>query len=205
MNHTRVVIKTGLLALLVSVGSACQQPSAASAPAAIPVASPLPAVSAATGSAPVQPQNSFAQEQSQEDAMPRISVQDAKAAFDKGEAVIIDVRGPDAYNNSHIKGALDHGLGRLEQGDFKDLPKDKRIIAYCSCPTEHSSARAAFVLQNAGFKDAAALVGGNMAWEAAGFAMVKAPPPMLNPVVAASPTAKTPTTNPVTKASPQKK
>jgi len=31
-------------------------------------------------------------------------------------------------------------------------------------------------LQKAGFKDAAALLGGNMKWEAAGYEMVKAPP-----------------------------
>lgn len=191
MNHTRFVTQAVLIVLLAGLGSACQQPSATRTSAAVPVASPLSAVSATGAALPAQPQNSQAPEQSQEDAMPRINVQDAKVAFEKGEAVIVDVRGPDAYKSNHIKGALDHSLSKLEQGDFNGLPKDKRIIAYCSCPTEHSSARAAFVLQKAGFKDVAALVGGNMAWEAAGYAMVKAAPvpagPNSTPVVGASP------------------
>lgn len=199
MNKNKRFLGGTLLLLTAALSTACQQPSAAvKSPAP---ASPLPAVSSVSADAPTA-----APAQNPEDAMPRISVQDAKAAFEKGEAVIIDVRGPDAYNNNHIKGALDHGLGRLEQGDFKDLPKDKRIIAYCSCPTEHSSARAAFVLQKAGFNDAAALVGGNMAWEAAGYAMVKAPPPPpSNPASTAFPTTKTPPAKPAPKAKPEKK
>ena len=54
-----------------------------------------------------------------------------KAEVAKGTAVIIDVRGPDTYKSSHVKGALDYPLARLEQSDFKDLPQGKRIIAYC--------------------------------------------------------------------------
>ncbi len=44
----------------------------------------------------------------------------------------IDVRGADAYKMSHIKGASNVPLSKLETGDFKDLPQDKLIIAYCS-------------------------------------------------------------------------
>ena len=197
MNHTRFMTQAVLIVLLAGLGSACQQPSATRTSAAVPMASPLAAVSSGAASAQTQPPNSGAQAQSEEDAMPRISVQEAKAAFEKGEIFIIDVRGPDAYRNNHIQGALEHSLGKLEQGDFTGLPKDKRIIAYCSCPTEHSSARAALVLHKAGFKNAAALVGGNMAWEAAGYEMVKAPP--LPP--APSPTAQV---APGTKAKPAK-
>jgi rhodanese-related sulfurtransferase len=156
----------GAFLVLAALSAACQQPTAATPN----LASSGPAAAASTAPA-----------QNPEDAMPRIKVQEAKAVLDKGEAVLIDVRGSDAYKMAHIKGSLDHALSRLEQGDFKDLPKDKRIIAYCSCPTEHSSARAALVLQKGGFKDVAALVGGNMAWEAAGYEMVKAPLPTPDP------------------------
>jgi rhodanese-related sulfurtransferase len=64
--------------------------------------------------------------------MPRISVDDTKQLLAQGQAVIIDVRGTDAYNTTHIKDALDFPLARMESGDFKGLPKDKRIIAYCT-------------------------------------------------------------------------
>ncbi|HKQ74756.1 MAG TPA: rhodanese-like domain-containing protein [Blastocatellia bacterium] len=70
--------------------------------------------------------------QSAEDKMPRISAEEAKKLVADGKAIIIDVRGTDAYNISHIKGALDIAINKLESGDLKNLPKDKQIIAYCS-------------------------------------------------------------------------
>jgi len=70
--------------------------------------------------------------QNAEDKMPRISVEEAKKLVADGKAVIIDVRGADGYKMSHIKGALDFPITRIESGDLKDLPKDKRIIAYCA-------------------------------------------------------------------------
>ncbi len=160
MKRTDVVIYGVALTFLMVVSSGCHKMSATSA-------SPAPATPAAA----------VAPTQNPEDAMPRVSVEEAKAAVAKGEAVLVDVRGPDAYKMAHIKGAIDHSLSRMEMGDFEKLPKDKRIIAYCSCPTEHSSARAAMVLQKAGFQNAGALVGGNAAWENSGGEMVKAPPP----------------------------
>ena len=105
----------------------------------------------------------------------RISVEEAKKLIDAGQAVMVDVRGTEAYNASHIKGALDHGIGKIEANDFKGLPKDKRLIVYCSCSSEQTSARAASVLTTAGFKDVAALVGGTSAWQGAGYDMVIAP------------------------------
>ncbi len=36
----------------------------------------------------------------------RIGLEQAKAEFDRGEAVFVDVRGPDRYGLSHIPGAL---------------------------------------------------------------------------------------------------
>jgi hypothetical protein len=70
--------------------------------------------------------------QNAEDKMPRISVEEARKLVAEGKAVIIDVRGSDSFKESHIKGALDIPMKKLEAGDFKGLPKDKRIIAYCT-------------------------------------------------------------------------
>ena len=70
--------------------------------------------------------------QNPEDLMPRISPEEAKKLVDAGKAVIIDVRGPDAYKLAHIKGSLEYGLSKIEQKDFSGLPKNKRIIAYCT-------------------------------------------------------------------------
>ncbi|MCG3160291.1 MAG: hypothetical protein JMDDDDMK_01360 [Acidobacteria bacterium] len=70
--------------------------------------------------------------QNPEDKMPRVSVEETRKLVADGKAIIIDVRGTDSYKTSHIKGSIDFPLTKLESGDLKGLPKDKRIIAYCS-------------------------------------------------------------------------
>jgi 3-mercaptopyruvate sulfurtransferase SseA len=70
--------------------------------------------------------------QNPEDKMPRVRADEAKKLVEEGKAVIIDVRGTESYKVSHIKGSLDVPLSKLESSDFKGLPKDKRIIAYCT-------------------------------------------------------------------------
>jgi hypothetical protein len=110
------------LVLAAGISIACQQPIAAVNPSPnIQPNAPLP--NAAAQNPPIP---------NPEDGIPRVRPEEAKAAFEKGTAIIVDVRGPDAYKAAHIKGAIEHSLSRLEQGDFKDLPKNKRIIAYCS-------------------------------------------------------------------------
>jgi rhodanese-related sulfurtransferase len=108
-----------------------------------------------------------------ENDVARINVDDARKLIAEGKAIIVDVRGSDSYKMSHIKGALDYGLHKLEAGDYKGLPKDKIIIAYCACPAENSSIRAAIALKKAGFKDPGALVGGIQAWENSGGEIVR--------------------------------
>jgi hypothetical protein len=70
--------------------------------------------------------------QNPEDLMPRIRPEEAKKLVDEGKAVIVDVRGTEAYKLSHIKGSIDYVLSKIEAGDFSGLPKNKRIIAYCT-------------------------------------------------------------------------
>lgn len=61
----------------------------------------------------------------------RISLADSKAAYDKGKAIFIDVRGEPYYSQGHIPGALsiteDEMLGRLDELDRKVW-----IITYCT-------------------------------------------------------------------------
>ena len=70
--------------------------------------------------------------QNPEDLMPRIPPTDAIQLSKANQAIVIDVRGTDAYNTAHAKGSIDFALSRLESGDFKGLPRDKKIIAYCT-------------------------------------------------------------------------
>ena len=61
----------------------------------------------------------------------RITIEEARELVAQNKAVIVDVRGDSAYNDSHIKGSIS-----IPGGDIgaraKELPKDKKIIAYCS-------------------------------------------------------------------------
>ena len=65
--------------------------------------------------------------------VPRISVEDAKAALDSGAAVVVDVRTSGTYETSHIKGAISVPLGDIER-DLTSLTLDKEqwIITYCT-------------------------------------------------------------------------
>lgn len=70
-------------------------------------------------------------EHDQVDDAPRISLADAKKAFDEGNAVFVDTRAEASYVNEHIKGAINVPAADFE-AKYKEIPTDKKIIAYCS-------------------------------------------------------------------------
>jgi len=61
----------------------------------------------------------------------RISVGDAKAAFDAGTAVFVDTRTIDSYNAGHIPGALSIPEEEAESR-FAELNPNDWIITYCT-------------------------------------------------------------------------
>jgi hypothetical protein len=63
--------------------------------------------------------------------VPRISVEDAKKAYDAG-AVFVDSRPESAYKVEHIAGAINIPNGAGAEEKFSSLPKGKKIIVYCS-------------------------------------------------------------------------
>lgn len=65
--------------------------------------------------------------------VPRVSVEDAAAAIQSGEAVVVDVRSLQAYQASHIAGALSIPLAQIETNPAGvGLDKQKWIITYCT-------------------------------------------------------------------------
>ena len=70
-------------------------------------------------------------EHGHKDDAPRISVADAKKDFDAGKAIFIDTRSADAYKLERVKGAINISLSDFE-AKYKSIPKDKKIIVYCS-------------------------------------------------------------------------
>lgn len=62
---------------------------------------------------------------------PRINLADAKKDFDDGAALFVDTRAAIQYNEKHIKGAINIPAEAMDVR-IKEIPKDKKIIAYCS-------------------------------------------------------------------------
>jgi predicted sulfurtransferase len=61
----------------------------------------------------------------------RVTIAELKDALEKGEVVILDVRGEVEYKLGHIKGARSIPLGLIAQ-QSGDLPRDKLIVTYCA-------------------------------------------------------------------------
>jgi membrane protein DedA with SNARE-associated domain/rhodanese-related sulfurtransferase len=103
--------------------------------------------------------------------MARISVGDLYALIQAGaEPVIVDVRSTTAreLEPRWIPGAMHVPIPDVARL-LKQLPRDREIILYCTCPSEASAARVAKVLMNHGFKRVRPLHGGLDAWIAAGY------------------------------------
>jgi 3-mercaptopyruvate sulfurtransferase SseA len=85
-----------------------------------------------TNTAPVAKTNS-ATEHSDEhvDDAPRINLADAKKDFDAGNVVFVDTRAEASYRTEHIKGAINVPAQEI-QTRYTEVPKGKKIIAYCS-------------------------------------------------------------------------
>lgn len=64
-------------------------------------------------------------------AVARISLADAKAAFDRGSAVFLDVRTDQEYQQSHIPGAIHIAYNELAQR-LNELDPSVEIITYCT-------------------------------------------------------------------------
>lgn len=70
-------------------------------------------------------------EHGHEDGAQRISLADAKKEFDAGTAVFVDTRNDASFNQERIQGAINVPV-ELADARFKEIPTDKKIIAYCS-------------------------------------------------------------------------
>jgi len=109
--------------------------------------------------------------QAQTPAVDMISADELKAKLAGNQNVtIIDVRSSEAYATATqtIKGAIHFKTrklkSRLAYPPLKDLPKDREIVTYCSCPKDEASIAAAQILQASGFKRVRVLQGGWQEW-----------------------------------------
>lgn len=68
-----------------------------------------------------------------EDDVPRVSLEDALVALNTGAATIVDVRSAEAFEVSHIPGALHIPVETIEANPGRiDIDKNEWIITYCT-------------------------------------------------------------------------
>lgn len=103
-----------------------------------------------------------------------ITVQDAKALLDAGDAIMIDVREQDEWDAARIDGAVFAPLSQMTQAwDALNLPQGKTIIVQCK-----SGGRSGRVCEFVGpsAKDGQPVVnleGGILAWAQAGYPIIQ--------------------------------
>src|SRR5215216_5956470 len=101
MKRTKPVLLAIFLLVLAALAcnAALPQTASTSAPTLSPTENLIP--TQITETVPTQPPGNLPENDAQ---VPRVPVDQAKAAFERGDAVIVDVRGADAYAREHIVG-----------------------------------------------------------------------------------------------------
>jgi membrane protein DedA with SNARE-associated domain/rhodanese-related sulfurtransferase len=101
----------------------------------------------------------------------RIGAGDLRALIDGGQRpVIVDVRSPTArdLDRRFIPGALAMDIAEVD-ARLEELPANREIVFYCTCPNEVSAAQVAKKLIGLGYARVRPLHGGLDAWIAAGY------------------------------------
>jgi rhodanese-related sulfurtransferase len=115
--------------------------------------------------------------------MARITVDELNQSIADGQTpVVVDVRSQAArlLDTRIIPGALLADLDSVNQA-LHDIPSDRELVIYCSCPNEVSAAKAAKLLMAIGYRNVRPLLGGLDAWDAAGYTVDRLP---LDPIAA---------------------
>ena len=95
-----------------------------------------------------------------------VSVDDARAAVDRGEAVLIDVREESDWREGHAVGARHLSRGVIELEIEEQVPDPSQPII-CYCGGGSRSALVAESLQKMGYTNVCSLAGGMKAWREA--------------------------------------
>jgi rhodanese-related sulfurtransferase len=95
-----------------------------------------------------------------------IPPEDAAAKLQNHEAVIVDVREVDEWEEEHIPHAIHLSRGMIELDVEEKIP-DPNTTVICHCGGGGRSALAAESLQKMGYKNVHSMAGGFKAWKAA--------------------------------------
>ncbi len=100
------------------------------------------------------------------ETMPQQTAEEAYALWQRGEAVILDVRSTSEHKEAHIPGAIHIHAGRVLQSTAL-IPRDKPVIVHCLSGDRSSLVVSA--LQAHGYTNLFNLIGGILAWEQQGY------------------------------------
>jgi membrane protein DedA with SNARE-associated domain/rhodanese-related sulfurtransferase len=96
--------------------------------------------------------------------MARITPDELRQIVERGDKIlVIDVRSEVAATQRRIPGSINIPLSELAVR-HKEVPLDREIILFCTCPNEVSAAKAALVLRKYGITRVRPLEGGADAW-----------------------------------------
>ena len=96
-----------------------------------------------------------------------ISAEDAAAKLQNHEAVIVDVREKDEWDEEHSPHAIHLSRGTIELDIEEEFP-DSNATIICHCGGGGRSALATESLQKMGYKNVRSMAGGLKGWKAAG-------------------------------------
>lgn len=63
--------------------------------------------------------------------VPRISIEEARQKLETGQAVVVDVRTKNTYDQAHLPGSISLPEDEIESR-LDELPDDKELILYCA-------------------------------------------------------------------------
>jgi len=103
----------------------------------------------------------------------RMTVDELKAAIDRGEQpFIVDLRHSLEFlvNPRTVSTAVRISPDELPLR-HAEIPRDREVVLYCTCPSEATSAKVAMELKKIGITRVRPLMGGLQAWESQGYPM----------------------------------
>jgi rhodanese-related sulfurtransferase len=104
------------------------------------------------------------------DLAPEVNVQTVAEVKDREDVYVLDVRQQWEYDEGHIPGVVLLPLGELPSR-LGEVPTDQTVIV--TCRTGNRSGQAVDFLRQNGFDNVHNMLGGIVAWEQAGYEVVR--------------------------------
>lgn len=101
-----------------------------------------------------------------------VNLAQAHTLWQEGQSLFIDTRERQEYEELHIPGALNlspDSWSELNSSSLLGIPKDRRLIVYCSQERCDAALKVAEKLQTLGFTQVMAFLGGFRSWDEAGY------------------------------------